>query len=501
MRDQGLGSWPARRARKTPDRVAIRSDGTDYTYRQLYERVSALAGGLREQGVGSGDRVAFLGANQPAYLETLFAVAGLGAIFVPLNTRLSVDETAYLLTDSGSDVLIVGAAQHDVGHESAGRAGVAKVLDVDSGYQQLIATQGPNPPPIDEPIDPAQPCVIMYTSGTTGRPKGAVLSHANLTWNSVNVLVDIDLAGDEVTLVVAPLFHTAGLNMTCLPTLLKGGTVVLMAAFTPEAVLAQIERHQVTYMFGVPTMYEAMAANPAWPDTDLSSLRQVSCGGAPVPEHLIKIYLDRGLAFSQGYGMTEAAPGVLYLDRGAAARKAGTAGVPHFFSDVRLVSPDGRDVAVGDPGEVLVSGPNVFDGYWRRPQERAHAFDGEWFRSGDIATVDDEGYVTIVDRLKDMIISGGENIYPAEVERVLAAHPAVQDCAVIGVPDPRWGEVPRAIVVLRPGMQAGTDEIIAFIRERLAGYKTPASVLFADSLPRTGSGKLQKTDLRSQYGS
>jgi fatty-acyl-CoA synthase len=378
---------------------------------------------------------------------------------------------------------------------------VKQILDVDSGYQQLIAAQGPDPVPVDELIDPDQTCVIMYTSGTTGRPKGAMLSHANLTWNSVNVLVDIDLAGDEVTLVVAPLFHTAGLNMTCLPTLLKGGTVVLMAAFDPAAVLAQIEGQRVTYMFGVPTMYEAMAANPAWPSTDLSSLRQVSCGGAPVPEHLITIYLERGLAFSQGYGMTEAAPGVLYLDRTAAARKAGTAGVPHFFTDVRLVSSDGREVGVGEPGEVLVSGPNVFDGYWQRPDARETAFDHGWFRSGDIATVDDEGFVTIVDRLKDMIISGGENVYPAEVERVLAAHPAVQDCAVIGVPHPQWGEVPRAVVVLRPGMQAAEAEITSFVRDRLAGYKTPSSVVFADSLPRTGSGKLQKTQVRSDFGS
>ena len=265
----------------------------------------------------------------------------------------------------------------------------------------------------------------MYTSGTTGRAKGAVLSHGNITWNSVNVLVDTDLTGDEVTLVVAPLFHTAGLNMICLPTLLKGGTVILEPAFDPGRVLDLIRQHRVTLMFAVPAMYNLIADHPDWPAADLSSLRTIMCGGAPVPERTIHTYLARGLAFIQGYGMTEASPGALLLDRSQVLTKAGSAGVPHFFTQVRVVRPDLTDAAPGEKGEIVVAGPNVMLGYWGRPEATADAFadGGDWFRSGDVAVADEDGNVFVVDRVKDMIISGGENIYPAEVESALGGHP------------------------------------------------------------------------------
>jgi fatty-acyl-CoA synthase len=327
-----------------------------------------------------------------------------------------------------------------------------------------------------------------------------VLSHGNITWNSVNVLVDVDLAADEVTLVVAPLFHTAGLNMTCLPTLLKGGTVVLVPAFDPERVLADIERHRVTYLFGVPTMYDAMARCPNWASADLSSLRQVNCGGSPVPPATIRSYLARGLPFSQGYGMTETSPGVLYLTREDSASKPGTAGVPHFFADVRVVDPAMREVGPGERGEVVIRGPNVMTGYWHRPEETARALRGGWFHSGDVATVDADGYVSIVDRMQDLIISGGENVYPAEVESVIHEHPAVAECAVIGVPDERWGEVGRAVVVPRPGSRPSEVDILAFLAGRLARYKVPRSVVFAAALPRNPGGKILKKILRDRYG-
>jgi fatty-acyl-CoA synthase len=266
-------------------------------------------------------------------------------------------------------------------------------------------------------------------------------------------------------------------------------------------VLELIERHRVTVMFGVPAMFNAMAQAPGFGDADLSSLRRLLCGGAPVPLSTIRTYLDRGVVFLQGYGMTETAPGALFLGAERAADKAGTAGVASFFTDVRVVRPDGSDVAPGEKGEVVVAGPNVMLGYWNRPDATAEAMDGEWFRSGDVAVVDDEGYVTIVDRLKDMIISGGENVYPAEVEDAIYSHPAVAECAVIAVPDERWGEVGRAVVVLRPGAELDERGLLDHLDGRLARYKVPRSVVFAASLPRSGAGKVLKSDLRATYGS
>ncbi|MFI1390548.1 long-chain fatty acid--CoA ligase [Streptomyces griseoaurantiacus] len=506
MLNQGIGSWPARRARKTPRRTAIVHEDTHLTYRDLHERVLRLAHALRALGVARGDRVAYLGPNHPSFLETLFATGVLGAVFVPLNTRLAAPELAYNLSDSGSTVLV-----HAAGHAGTAAAAGAEApalrritlgpaAEGALGYEELLA--GAPAAPLDEPVGPDEPCMIMYTSGTTGRPKGAVLSHANITWNSVNVLVDTDLAGDEVTLVVAPLFHTAGLNMTCLPTLLKGGRVVLHGAFDAGHVLEAVAAHRVTYMFGVPTMYDAMAAHPRWRDADLSSLRSVSCGGAPVPARTIETYLARGLAFSQGYGMTEASPGVLFLDREEATAKAGSAGVPHFFTDTRVTGPDGGPAAPGEKGEILVRGPNVMSGYWGRPADTAAAFteDG-WLRTGDVARTDEDGYAYIVDRVKDMFVSGGENVYPAEVEDALLGHPAVRECAVIGVPDAVWGEVGHAVVVLEPGADTGADgaEILGRLHGRLAKYKIPRTVAFVDALPRTASGKIVKSAVRRAH--
>ncbi|MFG3333053.1 long-chain fatty acid--CoA ligase [Streptomyces tendae] len=506
MLNQGIGSWPARRARKTPERTAVVHQDTELTYRELYERVLRLAHALRALGVDRGDRVAYLGPNHPAFLETLFAAGMLGAIFVPLNSRLTAPELTYQLTDSGSTVLVhsaghtATAAQASAGADGAvrhritlGTAGEGAL-----GYEELLAGGGTGR--LDEAVAPDDPCIIMYTSGTTGRPKGAVLTHANITWNSVNVLVDTELGGDEVTLVVAPLFHTAGLGMTCLPTLLKGGRVVLLESFEAAQVLDVIERRRVTYMFGVPTMYDAMAAQPRWAEADLSSLRSLNCGGAPVPTRTIETYLARGLTFSQGYGMTEASPGVLFLDREQSSAKAGSAGVPHFFTDTRIALPDGRDADPGEPGEVLVQGPNVMRAYWRRPEETAAAFtDDGWLRTGDVARTDDDGYAYIVDRVKDMFVSGGENVYPAEVEDALLGHPSVAECAVVGVPDAVWGEVGHAVVVLAGGARADASEILAHLRGRLAKYKIPKTLVFAPELPRTASGKIVKPAVRETY--
>ncbi|MER6122454.1 o-succinylbenzoate--CoA ligase [Streptomyces sp. NPDC001795] len=498
MRNEGLGSWPARRARKTPHRTALIHGDTTVTYADLYERTTRLAHALRARGVRRGDRIAYLGPNHPAYLETLFAAGTLGAVFVPLNIRLAGPEIAYQLADSGAKALVYAPSLAGLVAGLPGSTDVRTYVQVGADYEELLADASDER--IDQPVALDDTCIIMYTSGTTGRPKGAMLTHGNLVWNAVNVLVDHDLIADERALVSAPLFHTAGLNMLTLPVLLKGGTCVLVEAFDPNATFDLIERHRITFMFGVPTMFDQVARHPRWAGADLSSLRILTCGGSPVPTPLIAAYQERGLTFLQGYGMTEAAPGTLFLDAEHAVSKAGSAGVPHFFSDVRVVRPDLTPVDIGETGEVVVSGPHVMPGYWGLPEETAAVFADGWFRSGDAARIDEDGYVHIVDRIKDMIISGGENIYPAEVEDQLLAHPDIVEVAVIGVPDDKWGEVPRAVVVPREGATLDPDEVIASLAGRLAKYKIPKSVVIADELPRTASGKLLKARVRSRYG-
>lgn len=476
----------------SPDRVAVVHDDRSLTYRDLHERATRMAHVLTGLGVSGGDRVAYLGPNEPAFLETLFGTGLVGGIFVPLNTRLAAPELAYILADSGTKVLVHAPTHAE--HAESLRDDVPHVLD-HATYERLLADAPVDP--VDETVDQDDVAMIMYTSGTTGRPKGAALSHANIHWNTVNLLIDVDLAGDEVTLVNAPMFHVAALNQTVLPTLLKGGTVVL-DSFDASRTLASIAKHRVTYLFGVPAMFQSVAATPEWPTADLSSVRTMICGGAPVPEKVITTYQERGLVFLQGYGLTESSPSALFLRVGESDH-VGSAGTPCFFTDVRVVDGDGQDVRPGEPGEVILHGPNVMTGYWGKPEatEAVLSEDG-WLHTGDIAVADEDGFLYIRDRIKDVIISGGENIYPAEVEDALHKHSAVRDCAVIGVPDEKWGEVGRAIVVSREPV--ATEELLTFLNGRIARYKIPKSVVFADTLPRTASGKLLKSALRRTFG-
>jgi fatty-acyl-CoA synthase len=485
MRNQGLGSWPARRTRMTPDRVALAYRGDRLTYRDLHLRANRLAHALRGLGVRHGDRVAYLGPNHPALVETFFATGLIGAVFVPLNTRLTAPELRVLVEDCEPSIVLTADGQ-----DTALPA---------TGVGDLVAAGSPEP--IDEPVGHDDLCLIMYTSGTTGRPKGAMLTHGNLIWNAVNLLVDVPLGDDEVVLISAPLFHIAALAQTLVPAVLKGARAVLEPSFDVDAAYELIERERVTVMFGVPAMFQFLAGSPRWETADLSSLRHLLCGGAPVPEPLIRIYQDRGLTFLQGYGATETAPGALFLGAERSVDKAGTAGVPCFFSDVRLVASDGAPARTGEPGEVYVQGPNVTPGYWRRPEETARVLSADgWFRTGDVGVADGDGYVRISDRISDMIVSGGENVYPAEVESVLYGHRAVAECAVIGVPDDTWGEVGKALVVLRSGESARPEELVAHLGGQLARYKIPKYVEFVDRLPRNGAGKLLKAQIRKLYG-
>jgi fatty-acyl-CoA synthase len=495
MLNQGTGSWPLRRARRAPERVALRYEGRDITYGEVHERSTRLAHALRGLGVEPGTRVAYLGHNNPAFVESLFATHLLGAIFVPLNFRLAAPEIDYMLGQSGTRVLI-HAPECDAavgGLESYAGTKVALASD----YEPLLAGGGTEP--IDVPVTLDDPALILYTSGTTGKPKGAILTHGNLVFNSFNMFLDVDIREDEVALVAAPLFHVAALDQLLLPTFMKGGTSLLMRGWDVDGCFDAIEKDGVTWVFGVAAMFAGLVQSPRWATADLSSLRQVMSGGAPIPPSLIRKYQERGIVFCQGYGMTETAPGATFLGADKSIEKAGSAGSPCFFADVKVVNPDLTEARPGEPGEVLISGPSVTPGYWDNPEATAAAFTADgWFRSGDVASRDEDGYLTIVDRIKDMYISGGENVYPAQVEAAASEHPAVAECAVIGVPDEKWGEVGAAYVVVRQGASLDPDEFRTFLRERLASYKVPVHVHVVDQLAHTGSGKVQKVALRDR---
>ncbi|MFJ1766956.1 long-chain fatty acid--CoA ligase [Amycolatopsis sp. NPDC088138] len=483
--DFGLGSWPARRARIDPGRTALTQAGRTLTYAQLAGNVERLAGDLTRRGVRQGDRVAYLGVNDIAVFETLFATARCGAIFVPLNYRLSPAEIRYMLGDSGASVLVHSPDADDL----VAAAGPHEIQLVKTGEE------GNGTPPEPE-VGLDDPCLLLYTSGTTGRPKAAVLTHGNLTWNTVNQLAHLDVLGTDKALCIAPLFHCVGLGQITLPTLFKGGSVEPVARFDAGTILARITEAGITSFSAVPTMLEMMCRHESWAATDLSSLTCVLYGGSPVAERVARAWLDRGVRLLQGYGMTEASPGVFMATHDGTLDHPVAAGVPHFFTDV---AADGVRPLSAEPAELLVRGPHVFTGYWNRPEETAASFvDERWFRTGDVVRVEDDGWAHIVDRVKDLIISGGENVYPAEIEAIAVQLDAVDACAVVGVPDERWGEVGAAYVVARDGAEPDEAAFRAYLEQHLARYKVPKYVRFVEALPRNATGKIRRVELRKQ---
>ncbi|MEO8814778.1 MAG: long-chain fatty acid--CoA ligase [Mycobacterium sp.] len=501
-----LGSWIARRAAAGSHLPALTFDGRTWTYGEFADRIDRLAAELAAGGVARGDRVGYVGVNHPDFLVTLFAAARIGAAFVPLNWRLTGEELAYILADAEVHTLLADAERAAVIDRVRAEVGLRRVIALApaSGWAVLDDLLGTRAP-LGNPVFPApeEVAVIMYTSGTTGRPKGAMLTHANLFWNNVNALLAFDTSQHDISLVCAPLFHIGGLNVTTLLTLQKGGRIVLMPTFDPGRALELIAEHRVTTMFGVPAMFLFMSQLPQFAETDLSSIRSFVCGGAPVPEPLILRYGERGIPFAQGYGLTETAPLALVLRTDEVAVKVGAAGhrvLP--LSDVRLVDADNHPVPPGTRGEICVRGPQVMAGYWRNPQATAAVIDGDgWFHTGDIGQADDDGYIWVVDRVKDMVISGGENVYPAEVEDVLYGHPAIAEVAVLGTPHEKWGEAVTAVVVLRGDTTLTLEQLREFARGKLAVFKIPLRLEFIDELPRTQSGKVVKYQLRELFSS
>ena len=492
--EHGAWSWLAARAALTPDREAL-VDGADRTtYRELATRSLGTARLLWELGVRPGERVATLTANRGEFVELLYAVARVGAILVPLNWRLAAPELAYQLADAGAKVLFTEPAQA----EAAGRLEVPTRVVFGGDYaDRRDGARGE--PPTEAEAGFADPYLILYTAGTTGRAKGAVLTHANVFWNVVNMAIAVGLSEADTTVTMLPMFHSGGIGLFTLPSLTLGGRVIIQRSFDAADLRALIVDEGAAVVLGVPATWLAMADREDFTARDCPSLRYLCSGGAPLPTALIDRLADRGFVVLQGYGLTETAPGGTLIPPGDWRRKAGTVGKALLFVQMRTVGDDGDPVPPGTIGEVQFRGPNVFAGYWRRAEATAEVFTADgWFRTGDLGVFDDEGFLTLVDRKKDMVITGGENVYSAEVEDVLFAHPAIAEAAIVGVPDERWGERVVAVIVRRSGSAVTADEVIAFCRERLAKYKSPREVVFIDVLPRNAAGKVLKRQLREQ---
>lgn len=501
--EPSIAATMLRRAQLNPERLALIFEGQETRYGELAERVRRQAGLLREAGVCVGDRVGYLGFNHPALLETMFAAQALGAIFVPLNFRLTAEELGFIINDAGLHSLVVDDALREVIGPAREKLCCHHFFASESqadGWRHLDSEREQAEPLAQAvSMDLHDVAIIMYTSGTTGLPKGAMLTHGNIMWNNFNAMLAFGGSREDVVLTAAPLFHIGGLNVMTISSFHTGSTLVLMRGFDAGQVLENIQHHKVTHMFGAPAMYLFMSQHPQFADTDLTSIKTVICGAAPVPESLIELYGARGVPFCQGYGLTETSPFSAFLTPEWAVSKLGSAGQPPLYSDTRIVDDDNREVAPGERGEICLRGPNIMKGYWNRPDATAEAIDAEgWFHSGDVGYVDEDGFLFICDRLKDMVISGGENVYPAEVESVLYKHECIAEVAVLGLPDEKWGEAVTAVAALHEGKSLTLEDLRAFAEPFLAKYKLPLRLHLVDALPRNPAGKVLKFVLKEE---
>ncbi|MEB2317650.1 MAG: long-chain fatty acid--CoA ligase [Pseudomonadota bacterium] len=499
-----LAEWFARRATRDPRKSALTCDGVTWTYAELQDRIERMSAVLAAGGIRAGDRVGHLGFDDPRFFVILFAAARLGAIVVPFNFRLSAEELAFCIEDSGTHTIIVGEDHIEIIDSIRERLHCARFIhrhDGAPGWESasaLIAAAdaGEAPAAVRSAADDV--ALIMYTSGTTGRPKGAMLTHGNFWTDNLNETITFGLRADDVTLNFAPLYHVGGLLCTTLATLMLGGHLILHRKFDPGDVIREIARSRVTVTFGVPSMLLFISQHPDFEKADLSSLRLVSVGGAPLPEPLLRLYLDRGIPATAGYGLTETAAMTTAMPADRLLQKLGSSGSEPLLTRVRLIDGEEKEIlAPGESGEICVRGGNVTKGYWNRPEDTRSAFtrDG-WFRTGDIGYLDEEGFLYVQDRLKDMIISGGENIYPAEVESVLYEHPDIAEVAVIGAPDERWGERVVAVVAAKAGRSVTLESLRSHAERKLARYKLPSEIRLVEALPRNPTGKVLKQNLR-----
>jgi len=499
-----LADLIARNAAFTPDKAALIFDGETLSYRAFSDRIERTAHGLlAEFGVGHGDRVAILSLNRPEYLVLLYACARLGAMLVPLNWRLAAPEQLFILSDASPKLLLLEQTFAGILPALETTLPDLRVAGLDfipQGRSFEALLQNSTPASRDPQVDLSCPLLIVYTSGTTGRPKGAVLRQQALLWNAVMSQHMHGLTSSDHVLTVLPFFHVGGLNIQTTPALHHGATVTMHARFAPDATLAAIERDRPTLTVLVPATIQAMSDHPAWASTDLSSLKAVATGSQIVPPHLIERFVRRGVPVLQVYGSTETCPIAVYTRLGGDLSRVGSTGLPGLCCEAKVIDDSAAELPPHAPGEIVVRGPNVFSGYWANEQATREALHGGWYRTGDIGSIDAEGYFYVHDRKKNMIISGGENIYAAEVERALLEHPDVTDCGVIGRPDSRWDEVPVAYVILRPGCAADAEALHAHMLARLARFKVPREFVFVNDLPRTALGKVQHFRLKEMAG-
>ncbi len=476
----------AKRAALTPHRVAFEDGltGRVLTYAELDDRAARGGAVLTGLGIERGDRVAILCRNRVEFFEIMFACAKIGAIFVPLNWRAPVAELSGLIADCLPKLMIFGEEDGD-----AARALSPHLLGLGDNYTAQLADASPLRTDARWPSDGIWS--LIYTSGTTGAPKGVMQTYQMSAVNAFHVTQAFDLRGGDTTLNFLPLFHTAGIQLVTLPTLIAGGTVIVLPSFDAGRALDLMPRLDV--FFGVPTIYQQFALSPAFETANLARVRSWGCGGAPLPDILVERFAAKGVRVCNGYGMTETGPTAFIAARDDALGKVGSVGKPQMLLEARIVNAFGNDVSDGETGEIWMRGPGLTPGYWNRADETAKAFthDG-WLKSGDLGRRDSDGCYYVAGRIKEMYISGGENVYPAEIENLLARHPSVLEAAVVGVQDDRWGEVGRAYIVLRQNAEVCSAEIIQFCRAHLAAYKAPRHIVFVADFPRTAAGKIRK---------
>jgi fatty-acyl-CoA synthase len=491
-----ISHWIHKRAFITPERVALISEEREYTYRELSKEVMHMASYFQKNfKLQKGDRVAILSQNRTEYMIAYFAIAHLGLVAVPLNIRLSIPELAFQMQDSGAKTILYEEATSKQFEQ------LSSEVKIENAYcfgdkMEISSVEEINESYIDVEEDPY---IICYTSGTTGRPKGAVLTQANIFWNALNNQLAIDITSFDRTLVLLPLFHIGGTGLFAFPALLAGGTILIPNRFEPGNTIQLIEEKSVTIIMGVPTIHDAIRKHPLFESAEFKSVRWFYSGGAPCPKELIEAFLDRGLPFGQGMGMTETSPTIFMLSKEDYKRKIGSIGKPVMFCEIALVDDNGNQVPQGEVGELLIKGPHVMKEYWGLPDKTKEAFHDGWFRSGDLMRQDEEGFIYVAGRKKDMIISGGENIYPLEIEQVLKELTDINEAAVVGVSHEKWGEVPVAFISLNKGRTLSIEEVNHYCLNRLAKYKVPKQFIILNDLPKNATGKIDKKALIKQF--
>ena len=489
--------WIRKRASITPDRVALIGENSKFTYQELLQEINRVSSFLHHQlHLRKGDRIAILSQNRVEYFITYFAVAQLGLIIVPLNIRLSASELAYQIEDSGAKAILYEKEQEPLYNELNQLVTFESAYTFEESYSTFHEETDHN---VSSENSQNDPYIICYTSGTTGKPKGAVLTQENMFWNALNNQYALDLTSSDKCLVILPLFHIGGIGLFAFPTFLAGGTVIIPGKFHPKQVLKVIEDLKVTVMMGVPTIFNALLNEASFNETNFKTVRVFCSGGAPCPVELIQAYHEKGVPLYQGFGMTETSPTVFMLSKEDYQRKIGSIGKPVMFCDIDLVDEQGKSVEQGQVGELIIKGGNVFKEYWGLPDKTAEAIKDGWFYTGDLALKDEEGFIYIAGRKKDMIISGGENIYPLEVEKIIGEMSGINEVAVIGIQDEKWGEVPIAIVSLKDNHQLIGEEIQNYCSSKLAKYKVPKRVVFLEELPKNATGKIDKKVMQQQY--